>query len=101
MNNDLRKLIEEFKIDKYYFNSWNTYLPDGNQFEWKFTINSTNYKLHKFVPEMVGRSTEWTLWELLKGSTNLLLSGDEEMVLQFFKPHIRELKLNELGVNGN
>jgi hypothetical protein len=93
MNKDLENLINEFRTG---YNSWNSLLPEGNHFEWKFIINSTEYKLNRFDPKIINFKSEWSLWEILKGSSNLIVSGDEKIILEFFKPQIRDKKLKEI-----
>ena len=93
MNKDLENLIDEFRTG---YNSWNSLLPEGNHFEWELIIDSTKYKLNRFVPRITNFKTEWTLWEILKGSSNLIVSGDEKIIMEFFKPQIREMKIKEL-----
>ena len=93
MNKDLENLINEFRTG---YNSWNSLLPEGNNFEWRLIINSTEYKLNRFDPKITNFKSEWSLWEMLRGSSNLIVSGDEKIILEFFKPQIREKKLKEI-----
>ena len=95
MNKDLKSLIDESMAG---YNSWNSMLPEGNHFEWMLIINSTQYKLNRFVPRITNFPTEWSLWEMLKGSSSLIVSGDEKIILEFFKSLIRDKKLKELGI---
>ena len=93
MNKDLENLLDEFRTG---YNSWNSLLTEGNHFEWELIIDSTKYKLNRFVPRITNFPTEWSLWEILKGSSNLIVSGDEKIIMEFFKPQIREKKLKEI-----
>jgi hypothetical protein len=33
---------------------------------------------------------------MMRGSSSLIVSGDEKIIMEFFKPQIREKKLKEL-----
>ena len=93
MNKDLEKLINDNRTS---YDSWIQMLPEGHQFVWSFIIDSVHYKLQRFVPKITNFPSEWTLWVMMKGSSDLILSGDESKVIEFFKPLIRERKLNEI-----
>ncbi len=92
MNKDLEKLIDDNRTS---YDSWSQMLPEGHQFVWSFIIDSVHYKLQRFDPK-TNFPSEFTLWVMMKGSSDLILSGDESKVIEFFKPLIRERKLNEI-----
>lgn len=96
MNKDLEKLINDNRTS---YDSWRQLLPEGHQFVWSFIIDSVHYKLQRFDPKITNTPSEFALWVMLKGSSDLILSGDESKVMEFFKPIIRERKLNELNIS--
>ena len=96
MNKDLAHLINESMTG---YNSWKSLLPEGNHFEWILLIDSTQYKLNRFVPRITKFKPEWTLFEMLDDTTTFRVrGGDEKDILEFFKSIIRDKKLKELGI---
>lgn len=100
MNKDLEKLISD-NITSY--DSWTRLLPEGQHFVWSFIIDSIRYRLHRFDPKITNLPSEFSLYILSvpiskgsSGSLKCILSGDESKVIDFFKPLIRESKLNEM-----
>ena len=93
MNKDLENLIN---FNRTSYDSWSQMLPEGHQFVWSFIIDSVHYKLQRFDPKITNLPSEFSLWEMMRGSSSLIVSGGEKIILEFFKPQIREMKLKEL-----
>ena len=93
MNKDLENLIN---FNRTSYDSWIQMLPEGHQFVWSFIIDSVHYKLQRFDPKITNLPSEFSLWEMMRGSSNLIVSGHEKIIMEFFKPQIREMKLKEL-----
>lgn len=96
MNKDLEKLINWNRTS---YDSWSQMLPEGHQFVWSFIINGIHYKLNRFDPKITNSPSEFSLWEIMRGSSSLIVSGDEKIILEFFKSTIRESKLNDLNIS--
>ena len=93
MNKDLENLINWNRTS---YDSWSQLLPEGHHFTWSFIIDSVHYKLQRFDPKITNLPSEFSLWEMMRGSSSLIVSGHEKIILEFFKPTIREMKLKEL-----